>query len=86
MEGIAFCAKQINHGQSEIWLEENGKELTPRRTLASNEVVNITRRLCAPDVFQTFYADYHKALDRVAPLIVPNMEELAGEFRLKMQN
>ena len=34
-----LCARQINHGQSEIeiWLDPNGGELTPRRTLAYNE-------------------------------------------------
>jgi hypothetical protein len=37
---------QINHGQSEIWLEGDGKELTPRRKLATNEVVNVMRRHC----------------------------------------
>jgi hypothetical protein len=63
--GYVF-AKRINNGQSEIWLGQNGKDLTPRRTLASNEVLYITRRLCAQDVFETFHADYSKAIDRIA--------------------
>jgi hypothetical protein len=78
-----FC-KRINYGQSEIWLGQNGKDLTPRRTLATNEVLNITRRLCVHDTFQTFQDDYYKAIDQVAALIVPNIEELASEFRLKI--
>jgi hypothetical protein len=32
-----FYAKQINHGQSDIWLGDDGKELTPKRRLATNE-------------------------------------------------
>jgi hypothetical protein len=80
---VTFFAKQINHGQSQVWLGDSDKELTPRRTLATNEVVNITRRLCAPEVFQAFYADYHKGIDHIARLIVPNMDELAVQFKLK---
>lgn len=45
-EGAKLYAQQINHGQSEIWLEADGKELTPRRKFAINEVVNVTRRHC----------------------------------------
>jgi hypothetical protein len=85
-EGVTLCAKQINHGQSQIWLGENEQELTPRRTLATNEVVNVTRRLCAPEVFQAFYADYHKALDRVVTLDVPNVEEIAAELMLNARS
>jgi hypothetical protein len=48
-------AKQINHGQSEIWLGEEGKEPTGRRTLATNEVNNVTHRHCTPEVFDAFY-------------------------------
>jgi hypothetical protein len=48
-------AKQINHGQSEIWLAADGKELTPHRTLATNEVVNVVRRHTAEDLFKAFY-------------------------------
>jgi len=40
MGSITFYAKQINHGQSDIWLGDDGKELTPKRRLATNEVVN----------------------------------------------
>jgi hypothetical protein len=83
MGSITFYAKQINHGQSDIWLGDDGKELTPKRRLATNEVVNVTRRLCTPEVFQAFYAEYHKAIDRVADLKVPNVEEIAAELRLK---
>jgi hypothetical protein len=42
-EGATLHARQINHGQSEIWLEADSKELTQRRKLATNEVVNVTR-------------------------------------------
>lgn len=83
MEDSTFFAKRINHGQSEIWLGHNGKDITPRRTLATNEVLNITRRLCTLDEFQTFHADYYKAIDHVAILTVPNIEKLAVEFRLR---
>jgi hypothetical protein len=82
VEGMALYAKQINHGQSEIWLGVDGKELTQRRTLATNEVVNVTRRQCTPEVFAAFYADYHRAVGHVAALAVPNLDEIAVELRL----
>jgi hypothetical protein len=82
-EGATLYAQQINHGQSEIWLEADGKELTQRRKLATNEVVNVTRRHCTPEVFQVFYSDYHAALGHVATLAVPNLDEIAAELRLK---
>jgi hypothetical protein len=84
MGGMTFFAKRINYGQSEIWLGHDGQDLTQRRKLATNEVLNITRRLCVPDVFQAFYDDYYTAIDQVATLIVPNIEELSAEFRLKL--
>lgn len=76
-------AKQINHGQSEIWLEADGKELTPHRTLATNEVVNVVRRSTPGDVFKTFYADYHVALEHIASLDVVNLDAIATELKLK---
>lgn len=81
-EGTKLHAKQINHGRSEIWLEEDGKELTNRRNLATNEVVNVARRLCAAEVFESFYKDYHVAVGHVATLSVANLEEIAAELRL----
>lgn len=76
-------AKQINHGQSEIWLEADGKELTPHRTLATNEVVNVVRRSTPEDVFKTFYADYHVALEHIASLDLANLDVIAAELKLK---
>ncbi len=61
MDDIGLCAKQINHGQSEIWLGSADKELTQRRTLTNNEVINVTRRLGTPELFQAFDKDYHTA-------------------------
>jgi hypothetical protein len=81
-DGTTLQAQQINHGQSEIWLEVGGKELTERLKLATNEVVNVTRRLCTPDVFQAFYADY-RAVGHVARLAAPNLREIASELKLK---
>ena len=49
MGSITFYAKQINHGQSDIWLGDDGKELAPKRRLATNEVVNVTPRLCSTE-------------------------------------
>jgi len=76
-------AKQINHGQSEIWLEADGKELTPHRTVATNEVVNVVRRAATEDVFKAFYADYHVALEHLASLDVTNQDVIATELKLK---
>lgn len=76
-------AKQINHGQSEIWLEAEGKELTPHRTLATNEVVNVVRRSTPEDIFKTFYADYHVALEHIASLDVANLDVIAAELKPK---
>lgn len=82
-EGATLFARQINHGQSEIWLEADGKELTARRKVATNEVVNVARRCCTPEVFQAFYADYHITVGHVATLVGPNLDEIAVELRLK---
>jgi hypothetical protein len=82
-EGARLYAQQINHGQSEIWLEADGGELTQRRKLATNEVVNVTRRHCTPEVFQAFYVDYYIAVGHVAKLAVPNLDEIVAELRLK---
>ncbi len=82
-EGTTLHAKQINYGQSEIWLEANGKELTQRRTLATNEVINVTRRHCLPEAFEAFNKDYHIAVGHTATLAVPNLDEIAGELRLR---
>jgi hypothetical protein len=81
-EGTMLWARQINHGQSEIWLESDGREVTLRRTLASNEVVNVTRRHCTPDVFTSFYKDYHCEIGQAAMLFVPNLDEIAAEWGL----
>ena len=81
-EGFKLHAQQINYGQSEIWLESDGKELTQRRRLAANEVFNVTRRHCASDTFQAFYVDYHTAVGHIATLAVPNPDEIAAELRL----
>jgi hypothetical protein len=82
-ENAHLRASQINHGQSEIWLEGDGKDLTERRTIATNEVVNVTRRYCPPDVFQEFYRAYHVAIGHIATLAVTNLDEIANELRLK---
>jgi hypothetical protein len=83
-EDAKLHAQQINHGQSEIWLEADGKELTQRRTLATNEVVNVTRDHCTQEVFQSFYADYHRSVGHIATLGVPNLKEIAAKLRLKV--
>ena len=82
-ENATLHAQQINHGQSEIWLEADGTVLTNRRRLATNEVVNVTRCHCTPEVFQAFYADYHRSVGDVATLAVPNLDEIATELSLK---
>ncbi len=76
-------ARQINHGQSEIWVEANGKELTQRRTLATNEVVNVARRLCSSEAFESFYSGYYRVVGNITTLNVPNLGELVSELRLK---
>jgi hypothetical protein len=82
-ENTQLCARQINHGQSEIWLEADGKDLTERRTIATNEVVNVTRRHCPSDVFQEFYRAYHAAIGHIARVAVTNLDEIAAELKLK---
>jgi len=83
-KGATLCALKINYGQSEIWLETDGKELTQRRKLATNEVVNVARRHCTQEVFGAFCADYHIAAGHVAKLTVANLDEIAAELRLKV--
>ncbi len=83
VEGVTLYAQRVNHGLSEIWLGTDGKELTQRRTLATNEVLNVTRRHCAPEVFKAFYAGYSTAIGHVAALAGTNVHEIADELRLK---
>lgn len=77
-------AEQIDHGRSEIWLGRDGKELTSRRRLATNEVVNVTRRLCPQDVFEKFYGGYYRTVGQVASLHAPNLAEIAAELKLSI--
>lgn len=81
--GTTLKAKRINQGQSEIWLETDGKELAARRTLATNEVINVTRRHCPPEVFEAFYKDYHVAVGHDVSLAAANLGEIAEELKLK---
>ena len=83
-DSTTLQVRQINNGQSEIWLEADGKELTPRRLLATNEVLNVTRRQCPADVFETFYKQSHVALGQIGSLSVPNLGEIASELKLKI--
>lgn len=77
-------AKRINYGRSEIWVEAESKELTPTRTIATNEVDNVTRRHCPNEIFDVFYAQYHVALRHIAPLSMPELDAIAGELGLKI--
>jgi hypothetical protein len=83
MEGVSLYAQLINHGQSEIWLGAEGRELTSRPTSATNEVLNITRRHCAPEAFEKFYTDYHRAIGQPAILTVASLDEVVAELRMK---
>jgi hypothetical protein len=71
-QDVNCCARMINHGQSEIWLGGNGQELTPRRTLATNEVINVTRRH-SPEVFAAFNGTYHRAIGQIAVPALPSL-------------
>jgi hypothetical protein len=82
-EAAKLCVQQINYGQSEIWLQADDRELTQRRTLATNEVFNVTRRHCLSEDFQVFYAACHISLGHVATLAVTNVEEIAAELKLQ---
>ena len=77
-------AQRVDYGRSEIWLEADGRELTPRRRLATNEVINVTRRHCTPEVFQPFYSDPQAAVGPVATLDVSNLDKVVMEFRLEV--
>jgi hypothetical protein len=82
-EDAKLHTRRINHGQSEIWLEADGRELTQRRILATNEVLNVTRRHCAPEVFDAFYASNRTVVGEVATLVAPNLDEIATELNLR---
>lgn len=77
-------AKRINYGQSLIWLEADGMELTPTRTIATNEVNNAVRRYCPKEVFDGFYEEYNKSLNNVATLSIPKVDELAVVLKFKV--
>jgi hypothetical protein len=78
-----LCDGQKVSKSTSLWLEADGKELTQRRELATNEVINVTRRHCTPEVFQAFYAAYHTAGAHVATLAVTSQDEIAAELRLE---
>jgi hypothetical protein len=80
--GATLYAQKINNGQSEIWLAVDDELLTERRQLATNEVINVTRRHCTPEAFKAFYPDQHIAVGHIAMLTAPNLEEIAAELRL----
>ena len=79
---VTLKAKRINYGQSLIWLENEGKELTPTRTIATNEVNNAARRYCTKEVFEEFYEQYNKELNNVASLSIPKLDEIAIVLKL----
>jgi hypothetical protein len=58
--------------------------MTQRRKVATNEVVNATRRPCLPEVFQTFYADYHSGVGLIAKLAMPNLDRLGDSLLVLM--
>lgn len=80
---ITLQAKQINHGQSEIWLESGGQPVSRTRTLATNEVVNVARRHCSAEEFEAFYREYHLAVGHIASLSCPTLNNVAAELKLK---
>jgi hypothetical protein len=82
-EDAKLHTRRINHGRSEIWLEADGRELTQRRILATNEVLNVARRYCVPEVFNAFYASNRTVVDEVATLVAPNLDEIATELNLR---
>jgi hypothetical protein len=82
-EDTKLCAQRIDNCQSEIWLDADGKELTQRRELATNEVLNVTRRHFAFEVFEMFYASYRMNIGHIATLTAPNLDEIVAELRLK---
>lgn len=62
--------------QSEIWLEIADKKMASR-TLPTHEVVNVTRRVCPPDVLDTFYKEWHLSIGQVASLNLEMLNEIA---------
>jgi hypothetical protein len=74
-------AKRLNHGQSEIYIEINGTE-SKRRILATNELRNITARLCPKETFDTFYQALYVRVGSHATLTTADMDEIATELRL----
>ena len=76
-------AKRINYGQSLIWLEVEGREVTPSRTIATNEVDNIVRRHCPKEIYDRFYEQYHSGVGNVASLSMPDLDTIATDLKLK---
>jgi len=74
--------KLINHGRSEIWFESGSKSSPEPRVLATNEVVNVTRRLCEPEVFEAFYKELHQSVGTEASLAGENIDAIATELKL----
>ncbi|WP_158790008.1 hypothetical protein [Granulicella sp. L60] len=80
--GATLYAEKINNGQSEIWVAADDEVLTESRRLATNEIINVTRRLCTAEAFKAFYPDQHLAVGHIRTLTVPNLDEIVAELRL----
>lgn len=55
-------ARRLNHGQSEVWLADEGK----RRVVATNAVYSAVRTHCSKEVFDAFYNATQSKLGTVA--------------------
>ncbi|MEK6398456.1 MAG: hypothetical protein V4734_10255 [Terriglobus sp.] len=69
--------KKINEDESEVWFEEND----PR--VISNEGIRLAvKQLCAPEVFEKFWADYPE-VGKEMEWQNPDAESIAGQFELR---
>jgi hypothetical protein len=64
-----------------IWLGSDGQELTLRRLLATNEVLNVIRRLCLGDAFKALESGHHSGPGNIATLSSPDLYGIVSELQ-----
>jgi len=60
---MTLYAKQLNHGRSEIWVDEG-----PHRDTATNNVIHAVRRHCSVEEYDAYYSSLNEAMGNVVEL------------------
>jgi hypothetical protein len=81
VSNATFYAKRLNRGQSEIYINSNGKEST-HRVLPTNELFNNVAFFYGLEETAAFYEAMQVRVGSVATLTVGQIDVLAAALRL----